>query len=134
MDYKYTYTEIAGAEQTTVYIDNQGYKCSKDGRIYRIVYYHYFPATDKKWHIHHIDHNKLNNKIDNLIALPEPVHAKVHNKAKQIGRYLTRLECEQYMELYTITLQEITKTEKEIEKMELKLKNLKRNFSQFGKK
>jgi len=38
---------------------------------------------DKSYHVHHIDGNRQNNDIVNLVALPKKLHLKYHNqKAK----------------------------------------------------
>jgi predicted nucleic acid-binding Zn-ribbon protein len=113
---------------STIFVDKDGYKCSNDGRIHRILYYHYHPDTDKKWHIHHIDHNKLNNDITNLIALPEKVHNKVHRQSKKLGRYLTRQECNDYLIQFQQVEKKIKELKQEMKNMELKLKKLQNMF------
>ena len=35
------------------------------------------------FHIHHIDHDRDNNTIENLVALPEELHTKYHNLRKK---------------------------------------------------
>jgi hypothetical protein len=56
------------------------------------VYRSHFPNYDKRYHIHHIDHNKLNNSISNLIALPRMLHFHVHHEAKRRKQPLNRQE------------------------------------------
>lgn len=46
----------------------------------------------KDWHVHHCDHDKLNNHPDNLIALPPAMHERVHSKDQSLGRCQTRAE------------------------------------------
>ena len=44
---------------------------------------HYEECTGEKvkknYHVHHIDHNRKNNKIKNLVAIPIKLHSKYHN-------------------------------------------------------
>lgn len=35
------------------------------------------------WDVHHIDHNKLNNDISNLTAMPKNDHTKLHQEIKK---------------------------------------------------
>lgn len=42
------------------------------------------PLTDKE-QVHHKDHNRLNNSIDNLVVLSPSEHAKLHNKTRPRG-------------------------------------------------
>ena len=47
---------------------------------YRKLYEkHYKIKTPKDWDIHHIDGNRENNKIKNLIAIPKEFHRALHN-------------------------------------------------------
>ncbi len=39
---------------------------------------HVFGKKGRKWHIHHIDHNKLNDSIDNLKVMSDEEHTKYH--------------------------------------------------------
>lgn len=46
---------------------------------YRTIFKnHYHLSFDSDIHIHHIDHNRQNNSIENLIALPAPLHRQYH--------------------------------------------------------
>lgn len=39
----------------------------------------------KGWHLHHIDHDSLNNSLENLIAVSPGVHASIHLNPKAYG-------------------------------------------------
>ena len=39
-------------------------------------------VLDQKWLVHHKDHNKLNNKIENLMLIKRPDHQRLHHKGK----------------------------------------------------
>lgn len=46
---------------------------------YRLKYKRYYGIEfDKSYEIHHIDFNKQNNDIDNLLLLPKELHNKYH--------------------------------------------------------
>jgi len=84
----------------SVIIDEDGYKVSPRGAIHRIAYFHYHPSTPRKWHVHHIDCNKLNNSLDNLIALPPEVHFFIHNEIARTKRIITRPEFQAYIDQF----------------------------------
>ena len=46
-------------------------------RIHRLVYETFVGAIPKDHHVHHIDGNKQNNRIDNLMILPISDHMKI---------------------------------------------------------
>ena len=50
----------------------------------------------KHWHVHHIDFNKENNDINNLISLPELIHNLVHS---DFG-YMSRNELNNLVKIY----------------------------------
>lgn len=48
-------------------------------RNYRQIYKDYYKIDfDKSYVVHHIDGNRDNNKIDNLLLLPFKLHSKYH--------------------------------------------------------
>lgn len=53
---------------------------SKDFLVYRKIYWRNGGHIPPKWHVHHCNGNKRDHRFDNLIALPESIHAHVHNK------------------------------------------------------
>lgn len=52
------------------------YSPSRDVFLHREIYYRVYdePAD---WFVHHIDGNKLNNHLSNLIAMPEALHGTI---------------------------------------------------------
>lgn len=40
----------------------------------------------KEYSVHHIDKNKLNNDVSNLIVLPKGEHCSMHNQSRQTPR------------------------------------------------
>ena len=64
----------------------------KDGRAYfkRHAVHRWQVHTNlgykKDYHIHHIDENKMNNSLSNLVYLTHSEHSKIHNK---IGKKLS---------------------------------------------
>ena len=88
----------------SVIINENGYKICPEGKLHRVIYYHYNPDAPKDWHVHHIDCNKLNNTLDNLIALPPAVHYKVHREIKRTGRIITKPEFQAYIDQCVLVL------------------------------
>src|SRR5699024_10176361 len=59
---------------------NSGYFADtlKDRQLlHRYKYEREIGYLPKNWDVHHMDHNKKNNDIDNLVALPKDVHARI---------------------------------------------------------
>lgn len=50
---------------------------------------YYEKETNKKipkgWDVHHLDFNRKNNNISNLVALPKELHSKYHFLLQQTG-------------------------------------------------
>lgn len=65
---------------------HKGYKIFKNQAIHRIMMYTFYGYRDwHKWHIHHLDGNRLNNKLDNLVYLTPSEHFKLHKKGKRLS-------------------------------------------------
>lgn len=47
------------------------------------------------WEVHHIDFDKHNNEIDNLIAVPKEVHIAIHQSG-----YCDKQQIEKLIKLY----------------------------------
>lgn len=68
---------------TTRFIGSTGYWFVKlpDGSLvgeHRLVYERHHGPIPEGWHVHHRDGDKLNNRPENLEALPWPEHKRVH--------------------------------------------------------
>ena len=48
------------------------------GNPYREIYVEHYGPIPKGYHVHHIDHNPLNNDPKNLVAVSPEEHAKLH--------------------------------------------------------
>jgi hypothetical protein len=46
----------------------------------------HYPSRERRLHVHHIDGNKQNNSIDNLIGLEPAFHEYVHSMPKLPSR------------------------------------------------
>jgi hypothetical protein len=66
--------------QNDYYIDHHGYYRNKKNRlIHRIVCRKSHGPFPVKWHVHHINGGKLDNRPENLIALPPWLHRRIHD-------------------------------------------------------
>lgn len=79
----------------------KGYVVTDDDQFYhRVVYRQAHGKIPDGWVIHHIDCNKLNNSLRNLIALPE----KMHNTIHQLPCLPSRASLEQMVEKFKLGL------------------------------
>lgn len=72
-----------------------GYRIGQDGkqrriRLHTYVWEKYNGPVPDGYDIHHIDHDRSNNNIENLIAMPESEHHKLHMKERDKDE-LTRI-------------------------------------------
>jgi len=78
-----------------------GYVVLHNGRFeHRVVYFTKFPAISRRYEIHHINHTRDDNRLCNLIALPKPLHEKVHEYSRLAKRPLTRKEIREMFNAY----------------------------------
>src|SRR5699024_7146979 len=72
-------------------IRNNGYYGKTVGKrclLHRYKYEKEVGDIPSGWDIHHLDHNKTNNDIENLVAIPKSVHAKLFSTgANQYGKH-----------------------------------------------
>ena len=75
-------TDLDGNIQKTKM--NNERPCFKGIPVHKIVMYTFNGWRDgRKWAIHHLDENKFNNSIDNLVYLTRSEHARLHLKGKK---------------------------------------------------
>ncbi len=65
--------------------------------FHRVIYTMAHGFIPDGWVVHHLDHNRLNNEITNLIALPESVHDAVHS----YDWVLDRADCTILLKLFS---------------------------------
>lgn len=56
--------------------------------LHRLAYIAFYGSPPPGYHIHHIDRDKHNNSMDNLVALSEEQHSQVHNRNVSVGNNL----------------------------------------------
>lgn len=56
-------------------------------RIHRYVWEHYKGEIPKGYHVHHMDHDKSNNDINNLRLVPSSKHATMHGYERADEHY-----------------------------------------------
>lgn len=65
---------------------NNGYfGCTTGNRelLHRYKYEREVGHIPDGWDVHHIDHDKTNNDIDNLVAIPKAIHAWIFSKERE---------------------------------------------------
>jgi hypothetical protein len=68
------------------------------GKIAREIFQEATGVTlSSRFHVHHIDSDKNNNRIFNLVAIPNDVHSKYHfwkrELCLQLGRFMDQIDC-----------------------------------------
>lgn len=98
---------------------------------HRHIYTNVHGKIQPGWVIHHIDENKLNNDIGNLIALPERLHNKIHDYMRKRRVHLDRHSCEEFLKKFLKGISpkaykrsERKKTRKQLRKERGKLKEM----------
>lgn len=54
-------------------------------RVNRLIYLSFFPDTPLHLHIHHLDNDRLNNKLSNLGAIDMKAHSSMHVQMRIIS-------------------------------------------------
>jgi len=67
------------------YITKQGYHLLFDGQSYVPAHRLAFPDLPDTHVVHHIDGNKLNNKLTNLLPLSKQAHRELHGQLEQVS-------------------------------------------------
>jgi len=67
-------------------LDERGYLRRPNGTlVHREVYSKVHGPIPKQWVVHHVNFLKTDNRIANLIALPEEIHNRIHREMKKTG-------------------------------------------------
>jgi len=66
----------------------QGQKGLHKQMLHKLAYIAFYGQPAPGMHIHHIDRDKHNNSMDNLVALTEEEHSIVHGRDVSVGRSL----------------------------------------------
>ena len=67
-------------------IKSQGYWRSFTENLHQAIWRHHIGPIPAGCHIHHLDHNKDNNNIDNLACMPGGEHERQHAKEMFAGK------------------------------------------------
>ena len=59
-------------------INDSGYVELSRALLHRVIWKHHHGKIRKGWVIHHINHVKTDNRLENLIAIPEALHGEIH--------------------------------------------------------
>lgn len=71
------------------YYQISSYKEGNNGKLlHRLIVEDYYSISLLPWaDIHHLDNNRLNNDIENLVILSKSAHLSLHNKGKNHSLY-----------------------------------------------
>lgn len=58
--------------------------------VHRVVYIYHHGKIPDGYHIDHIDHDRTNNRIENLRAIPAKENLSNHMRSKHLGVYKTK--------------------------------------------
>lgn len=72
-------------QNNIVIIDGRRCINNHHNKIYRIVDYLFRGPLPKGYCVHHIDHNKLNDRLDNLERMSRSYHQKIHTLNNNIN-------------------------------------------------
>ena len=102
------FSELA-LRQGKGYIDTNGYKRipvnNKSVREHRhVMEQHLGRPLDRDEHIHHIDGDKLNNKIENLILISNAKHRSQHSKIYKDIKQCTKCKKDKPLSAFTFRL------------------------------
>lgn len=70
------------------YITKQGYHLVFDGTNYIPAHRTSFTDLPKEWVVHHVDGDKLNNVVDNLVPLSKQAHRELHGQLEKLSYLL----------------------------------------------
>ena len=59
---------------------HDGYLCVQNEYLHKLIYEFFFGEIDSDCVVHHINHNKLDDRIGNLIEMTDKQHRSLHNK------------------------------------------------------
>lgn len=111
-----------------VFINYKKYRQCKNGYlhdhstlepIHRQVFESKIGIIKKNWHIHHINFDKMDNRIENLISLPGDFHLKLHDRMEAIKRVFNLQEIKEFLkETYIMKHEKRVAAMKELKEFE----------------
>ena len=57
--------------------------------LQRLIYFSFYPSTPLSLVIHHLDDNKLNNRLDNLAPIDRRAHSSMHSRMRILSGTFT---------------------------------------------
>ena len=81
--------------------EEQGYIVDTQGKlVHRVVYRRAYGKIPKGWVVHHIDFNRRNNRPENLYAMPDKLHRKIHAEMAAGNFVYTREQLDKIVKPY----------------------------------
>lgn len=97
-------------------INKQGYKFHKKfGLYHRYVYSLHHNHKFKPYEVvHHIDGDKLNNEVINLIVMPSYCHDLLHSKQRSLKKIFTKEDCSLFVRSFYLDLDRFKELKKDL--------------------
>lgn len=115
----------------------RGYWFEGKKAVHRKVWEDAYGKLLKGWVVHHIDFNKVNNALENLMALPEWLHDELHEQMRVGGFKFTRDQLEplriEYLAYYEGGVARLDALIESIRVLRLDFKSFGISTSTFGK-
>lgn len=100
----------------------KGYNVTERGRLeHRLVYERAYGRLPKNWVVHHVNGQKNDNRLENLIGLPTLLHDRVHAIQREMQVRFTKVELESVLRelvnsiaLTQLRLDELEKEQKDL--------------------
>jgi len=103
-----------------------------DGRlVHRVVWESAHGPIPNDWVVHHIDENKLNNALMNLICLPWGMHTAIHHEQWLSGERYTR---DELMQKRTAALRVVNEYTQNISKLQDELSCITLGTEEYAKR
>jgi hypothetical protein len=117
MTRRWKITRTVIVDGRTLGINSLGYLVdTSSGRmIHREVFKKHYGRIPIGWLVHHVNHDKQDNRIENLIAVPEHFHNKLHQSKSRLSRAETIERLQKYILQYVTNLTALLEAEAKLE-------------------
>ena len=109
---------------------NTNYVLTRDNRlVHRVVYEEAYGPIPKGWVVHHINEQKRDNRLENLIALPSVLHDTLHKIQRKERVRFTRYQLQVILNTRGAAIRELSD---EITNLRTRLRQLQAQLDAVG--